>query len=273
MRLLNCRTKFLEEFVGDKITPRRYAILSHTWEKEEVVFSDITEGNADYTRKKGWYKIDKSCRQALKDGLDYIWADTVCIDKSSSAELSEAINSMFKWYQRASICYAYLCDLPEVPFHESRWFTRGWTLQEMIAPERLHFYDRDWDFRGSKLELLDTLHDITGVDTTALRGGNLRFFSVARKMSWASRRSTLQRRRHGVLLARNLQHIDAAAVRRGLQGLHPPPGRDHQGVRGRDNIRMDEHRLGPHIRPVSPVARGVCVGREYRAVSYPRPTW
>jgi hypothetical protein len=188
MRLLNCCTKKLEEFIGSAIP--RYAILSHTWEDEEVLFNDIAQDNIDYKAKKGWYKIEKSCEQALRDGLDYVWADTVCIDKSSSAELSEAINSMFKWYRSSTICYAYLCDLPEFDLEESRWFTRGWTLQEMIAPEELWFYNRNWVVQGSKSTLLDKLQDITGVDTTALRGGNLRFFSVARKMSWASKRQT-----------------------------------------------------------------------------------
>ncbi|OIW27820.1 hypothetical protein CONLIGDRAFT_551906, partial [Coniochaeta ligniaria NRRL 30616] len=127
---------------------------------------------------------------AFRDGLAYVWIDTICIDKSSSAELSEAINSMFKWYRNAAICYAYLSDVPQVRLEYSRWFTRGWTLQEMIAPQELRFYDANWDALGTKSDLLDRLCDITGVDTTALRGGNLRFFSVARKMSWASRRQT-----------------------------------------------------------------------------------
>src|SRR5450756_2311184 len=97
---------------------------------------------------------------------------------------------MFKWYNSSTICYAYLCSLPEFGLEESRWFTRGWTLQEMIAPEELWFYDRNWVVQGSKSTLLEKLRDIAGVDTTALRGGNLRFFSVARKMSWASKRQT-----------------------------------------------------------------------------------
>jgi hypothetical protein len=93
MRLLNSYTKDFEEFIG---TTPPYAILSHTWEKEKVDFNNLRDTNIDHTVMEGWYKIDKSCKQALKDGLDYVWVDTVCIDKSSSAELSEAINSMFK---------------------------------------------------------------------------------------------------------------------------------------------------------------------------------
>jgi hypothetical protein len=119
MRLFNCRTKTLDEFVG--FTPQ-YAILSHTWEVDEVVFDDLIDGNTDHTAMRGWYKIEQSREQALQDGLEYLWADTVCIDKSSSAELSEAINSIFNWYRDSTICYAYLCDLPAVALEASRWF-------------------------------------------------------------------------------------------------------------------------------------------------------
>lgn len=189
MRLLKCTEKTVVEFVGDSIP--RYAILSHTWEDkdDEVVFSDLENGS-EYHSKKCWPKVESSCEQALRDGLEYIWIDTICIDKSSSAELSEAINSMFKWYRNAAICYAYLSDVPQVGLEHSRWFSRGWTLQEMIAPREIRFYDANWVALGTKFDLLQELCDISGVDTTALRGGNLRFFSVARKMSWASRRQT-----------------------------------------------------------------------------------
>ena len=101
MRLFNCRTKTLDMFVG---SAPQYAILSHTWEVDEVVFDDLIDGNTDHTTMKGWYKIQQSCEQTLQDGLEYLWADTICIDKSSSAELSEAINSMFNWYRDSTIC-------------------------------------------------------------------------------------------------------------------------------------------------------------------------
>jgi len=185
MKLLNCCTKTLKEFVES--TPK-YAILSHTWGVDEVVFEHLNDGNIDHTTMKGWYKIQRSCEQALQDGLEYLWADTVCIDKSSSTELSEAINSMFNWYRDSTVCCAYLCDLPDVSFEASRWFSRGWTLQEMIASRELKFYDKDWRFKGSKADFLDQLYQITGVDPMALQGGNLRLISVARKMSWASNR-------------------------------------------------------------------------------------
>ena len=107
MRLLKTRTLQLEEFVGQ---PPPYAILSHTWEQEEVTFQDIQGPEA--VKKKGYAKLQQSSKQALLDGHRYIWIDTCCIDKSSSTELSEAINSMFRWYERAKVCYAYLHDVP-----------------------------------------------------------------------------------------------------------------------------------------------------------------
>jgi hypothetical protein len=187
MRLLNSRTRCLEVFA--EAVPL-YAILSHTWEEEEVCFRDFNDPNIDHVSMKGWYKIRMSCEQALHDGLDYVWIDTVCIDRGSSAELSEAINSMFWWYRNSTLCYTYLSDLPAVEMKASRWFTRGWTLQEMIAPKHVNFFDRNWKFNGAKSELVRQLHEITGVDKSILLGGNLRLISVARKMSWAAQRQT-----------------------------------------------------------------------------------
>lgn len=99
MRLINTHTLDFEEFEGQNIPP--YAILSHRWEEEEVLYKDVERGNT--TTKKGWQKITRCCEQARKDELLYAWVDTCCIDKSSSAELTEAINSMFRWYQRAQV--------------------------------------------------------------------------------------------------------------------------------------------------------------------------
>ncbi|KAF2818494.1 HET-domain-containing protein, partial [Ophiobolus disseminans] len=148
MRLLHVDTRQLEEFFGDAIPP--YAILSHTWGPDEVVFRDFE--NEEYRNKHSYAKIDGCCREAKKSALSYVWVDTCCIDKSSSAELSEAINSMFQWYRVASVCYAYLEDVPpgEDPyqfgtaFRKSRWHTRGWTLQELLAPKRVIFFNSAW---------------------------------------------------------------------------------------------------------------------------------
>src|SRR6202012_1585199 len=155
MRLIKVTTLQLEEFFGENIPP--YAILSHTWgsPKEELSYEDIN--TSPVPQKSGIHKIKYLCNQAAKDGLSWAWCDTCCINKNSSAELSEAINSMFKWYENAVVCYAYLSDVPVIgsaeerteKFRESRWFTRGWTLQELLAPINVNFYIQDWDFFGA----------------------------------------------------------------------------------------------------------------------------
>jgi hypothetical protein len=192
MRLINTATGLFEEFIGRNIP--KYAILSHTWEEEEVTFSDM----AKRSRKKmrGYAKIRMTCTLAADAGIQYAWVDTCCIDKSSSAELTEAINSMYRWYQRSVICYAYLSDLSpsdslDAALPSCRWFTRGWTLQELIAPSEMRFFDRSWIDRGSKESLCTQLSEITGIDTKVLRHElPLSSIAVAQRMSWTAKRET-----------------------------------------------------------------------------------
>ncbi|KAI2617937.1 HET-domain-containing protein [Hypomontagnella submonticulosa] len=231
MRLINCRTEKFEEFVQN--VPA-YAILSHTWGEEEVSFCDMSDPDSA-KRKRGFRKISDTCQVALAEGYDYAWVDTCCIDKSSSAELSEAINSMFAWYRDAAVCYVFLSDF--TPFSDEtlaeavesfgarensekqedqlykdpspltvkelglqnkvkkglgncKWFSRGWTLQELIAPREVRFYDKNWNCFGSKLELASILSWITGIDASVLRGMPLDDILVGRRMSWASNRTT-----------------------------------------------------------------------------------
>lgn len=190
MRLLNSSSVELEHFESDKSVPK-YAIFSHTWEAEEVLFADM--GKSTAVGKAGYKKLRYACKQALTDGHKYVWIDTCCIDKSSSAELSQAINSMYSWYQKAEECYVYLADVPaKVPvLIGSRWFTRGWTLQELIAPSNLTFYSGDWAKLGTKKGLRNILAERTGIDVDILTGvKGLRSASVARRMSWACNRET-----------------------------------------------------------------------------------
>jgi hypothetical protein len=193
----------LIEFLGRNIPP--YAILSHTWgaDGDEVTFKDLSEEGAG-TSKPGYSKIRFCRNQAQKDGLQFFWIDTCSIDKSSSAELSEAINSMFKWYERSAKCYVYLPDVavgdradgdnhPEPwkeTFKKSRWFTRGWTLQELIAPKSVEFFSREGVRLGDKQSLLEVLHEITEISIEALQGRLLSSFSVEDRMSWAQKRQT-----------------------------------------------------------------------------------
>ena len=183
----------------------RYAILSHTWgaEGDEVTFKDLTEGTG--RNKIGYKKIEFCREQAASDGLQHFWGDTCCIDKSSSAELNEAINSMFRWYQGAHKCYVYLSDVPPPPlptnahislaalqagFRESRWFSRGWTLQELIAPTSVEFFSRGGNVLGSKRSLEEQIHDATRIPIRALRGEPLNRFGVEERLSWAKDRET-----------------------------------------------------------------------------------
>lgn len=202
MRLINTRTLELSEFFGDNI-PKRYAILSHRWEDEEVTFRDWQDLTVA-KKKKGFFKIGMACKQAQMHGLDYLWVDTNCIDKTSSSELSEAINSMFSWYQKATICYAYLTDVRPMPpewdemtedyvqhFCQSKWFTRGWTLQELLAPGELTFYSRVWSKLASRTTMAGVISETAKIEQKYLFDNSIiKDASVAEKMSWVSRRVT-----------------------------------------------------------------------------------
>ncbi|KAJ5527896.1 hypothetical protein N7513_012055 [Penicillium frequentans] len=195
MRLLKTTTLQLEEFPPDRIPP--YAILSHTWGADEVLFEDIRSNTAD--TKATWTKVKEICRLSLERGLEYVWIDNCCIDKSSSAEISETINSMFMHYEEAAVCLAYLADVPfghaleepGSPLDQSRWFTRGFTLQELIAPSEIIFLSQDWHEIGTKHSLRKALFRITRIDDDILMNQkSLECVSVARRMSWAAHRRT-----------------------------------------------------------------------------------
>lgn len=191
MRLINTATLQLEDFTLRDIPP--YAILSHTWADDEVTFQDMIAGNESVRAKQGFTKIVKTCQLAIDSGLDYAWLDTCCIDKSSSAELTESINSMFEYYARSHICFAYLADLVAGSDNMGacRWFSRGWTLQELIAPGDLVFCDQTWKPFAAKSELVDVLAEITRVPRDVLLDASSRSaVSVAARMSWAADRQT-----------------------------------------------------------------------------------
>jgi hypothetical protein len=190
----------LGEFFGNDIP--NYAILSHRWGAEEVTFKDLIDSTGK--SKAGYSKIQFCGEQAKRDGLQYFWVDTCCIDKSNSTEVTEAINSMFRWYQNATKCYVYLSDISRHPFEtdnksnepwesmfrKSRWFIRGWTLQELIAPVSLGFFSEEGELLGDKVSLERYICEITGIPVKALRGSPLSDFSVTERMSWAESRET-----------------------------------------------------------------------------------
>lgn len=203
MRLLKVSSVELEDFQPGKIPP--YAILSHRWgdPKDEVLFLDV--GTKLGKSKKAYQKVLKACQHAQKDGYEYIWIDTLCIDKSSSAELSEAINSMYEWYSSSKVCYAFLpdvschsytpgSDMPRLlkqQFSSSSWFSRGWTLQELLAPSTVIFYDAEWRKIGTKSQLRDQIFDATRIGLGYLEGwAPIQSASIAQRMSWMAKRKT-----------------------------------------------------------------------------------
>lgn len=189
MRLLNTDTRKLE-FFTDSNAPL-YTILSHRWGDDEVLFHDV-QNNRSYEEKEGYAKLDGACMQAKSQGFQYLWIDTCCIDKTSSAELSEAINSMFRWYQDSTICYVYLVDVDDASnFRQSDWFSRGWTLQELIASSIVTFFSKTWSEIGTKSSMCDIISEITLIPKAILRGAaSVDTASVAQRMSWASKRQT-----------------------------------------------------------------------------------
>ncbi|PMD38618.1 HET-domain-containing protein, partial [Hyaloscypha variabilis F] len=203
MRLLSTDTTETLQLRQYSSDISKYAILSHTWEEnEEVAFEEL--GTLAAKEKRGFQKIKQFCRRAAKDGYEYVWVDTCCIDKRSSSELSEALNSMYEWYKNADMCYAYLRDVNDRdPTHResqltaSKWFTRGWTLQELVAPEHVHFFGEDaegWFPIGTKVGLQQVISRITKIDACVLqRSEDVFKASIAQRMSWASGRKTTRK--------------------------------------------------------------------------------
>lgn len=205
MRLFKLNTDgslTLSNFIGSNIP--RYGILSHRWESDdqEVTYRDIIAGTGG--KKAGYRKIEFCRDRAQQDELPYFWIDSCCINRDSSAELQEAITSMFRWYHNSAKCYIYLTDistsgdritqtsspLDESAFKESQWFTRGWTLQELLAPKVAEFYSREGYFLGDRITLEDHIHDVTRIPVGALRGQPLTSFDISDRMKWTDGRQT-----------------------------------------------------------------------------------
>ncbi|KAI1357593.1 HET-domain-containing protein [Xylaria arbuscula] len=204
MRLIHTGTKELKWHEENDRPP--YAILSHRWgnSSEDVTLQEFEAtpiGN--FLSKPGYTKIEKFCQEASRLGYEWAWVDTCCIDKKSSSELSEAINSMYRWYEQSALCIAYL-EILEAPstdvadldskFRQSGWFTRGWTLQELIAPRKLHFYSKSWTFIADRSDIKSSIEKICGVPQGLLSlSKSPREYSIAQRMSWAAKRITTRR--------------------------------------------------------------------------------
>jgi hypothetical protein len=213
MRLLSITSdeglRWTPDLIGGNIPP--YVILSHTWtEGQEVTFADLKDldkaVDIDAQSKKGYQEIRFCAQQAKQDDLDYFWVDTCCIDKANNTELSEAINSMFRWYQKAEKCYVFLSDVKyndseengklspmtrwQKDFKASRWFSRGWTLQELLAPHSVEFFSQEGVHLGNKESLKQAIHEVTRIPVEALSCSDLSKFDVAERLLWAENRQT-----------------------------------------------------------------------------------
>jgi hypothetical protein len=271
----------LTEFFGNSIPP--YAILSHTWgpDHEEVTYRDLF--HTGKFCKSGHKKIEFCANQARDNGLQYFWVDTCCIDKSSSAELTEAINSMFTWYRNATRCYVYLSDV-SVPistspikhissqqpwaeeFRQSRWFTRGWTLQELIAPLSVEFFSAEGYCLGDKTSMALEIQDITGISVNALLQQSLHELSVKERMSWIAQRKTKREE-------------DAAYSLLGIFDVHMPliygEGRKKAFARLQKEIDALQHKenpLPPEIEGLQDESQAMlgcsCPGKSFTTVPF-----
>ena len=205
MLLIHSTRLGLTEFSDS--TPPGYAILSHCWDDQEVLYQEFVDSSSavldspcDMLAHKGWRKIMNCCSLAREAGIEWVWIDTCCIDKKSSSELSEAINCMFRYYEGSIRCFVILPDLVisgmtstemDHKISTSRWFKRGWTLQELIAPKEVDFYDANASYIGTRDSLTDLIVETTKIPVEYLNGtSQYRDASVAQRMSWASGRST-----------------------------------------------------------------------------------
>ncbi|KAI0538778.1 hypothetical protein GGR58DRAFT_466746 [Xylaria digitata] len=286
LQILDNRTLTLtKDIVIDTDIPK-YAILSHTWGKgdQEVSFADMVAGKGK--SKRGYRKIEFCRIQTRLDGLRYFWIDTCCIDKSNNTELSEAVNSMFRWYQRAAKCYVYLTDVEKATgsrrwketigsssrgefhvrrrfsnaiaakqkeradgfdlkreFRASRWFTRGWTLQELLAPFSVEFFGFSGQRLGSKLSLKNLIHEMTGIPIESLEGEDLSYFTIEERMSWSRGRETTRPE-------------DKAYSLLGTFGVHMPLIYGEGGENAFKRLRQETCRYYDRVLERLPIAEG-----------------
>ncbi|KAG2030353.1 hypothetical protein BDR03DRAFT_974707 [Suillus americanus] len=209
------RKETLHKVLGDKV---KFAILSHRWlDTGEPTFLDMSESQKDMSENSpGYPKLTKFCEKAEEYGCELAWLDTCCINKDSSAELDEAIQAMFNWYRSAAICIAYLaCSSNVSDFAKEPWFTRGWTLQELLAPEKMKFYGKDWKplsdnfddkhprdlvipsideisipITPSQPDILTAITRLTEIESRDLISFSPGIHNVHQRLRWASRRTT-----------------------------------------------------------------------------------
>ncbi|THV00724.1 HET-domain-containing protein [Dendrothele bispora CBS 962.96] len=191
-RFIDTHTLNLVEL--DDTTVLSYAILSHRWlHGEEVVNHEYLHPFGKTLSKSGYQKIQAVCRQARQDNLRYVWVDTCCIEQGNHNDVAANITSMYAYYQNAEVCYAYLVDVPQTRRfpEDSRWFGRGWTLQELLAPRTVIFFDKNWVRIGDKQSLQQDISRRTAIPPGVLSGEqSISDVNVLDRMSWAFWRTT-----------------------------------------------------------------------------------
>ncbi|KAI8930558.1 hypothetical protein NX059_012168 [Plenodomus lindquistii] len=238
-----------------------YAILSHRWRDSEILLEDIAS-DAYKDRQEGYPKLQFCAERAAQDELQYFWIDTCCIDRWTLCERSKAVNSMFRWYKNAAQCHVFLSDVStstatetpqrrdwEASFRASAWFSRGWTLQELIAPVSVEFFSRQGWHIGEKASLDQLLHEITDIPLTALRNCPLDRFSASERRRWAENRETTEKE-------------DIVYCLLGLLGVSMPTayGEGQESARSRLQAEIEATANVPLIIPFSQNHR--FVGRE-----------
>jgi hypothetical protein len=200
-RLIDAHSFTLVEFEESEEIPP-YAILSHRWiyqggQLEEVTYREFQNIGDTVMQKSGYAKIEATCHRALQDGLQYVWVDTCCVKQGDHDDVARNIRSMFPYYQNAYICYVYLVDVClqddawRSRFTHSEWFQRGWTLQELLAPGTVDFFDREWNYIGSKLDLKDIIAHVTTIPADIISGEqSIHDIHPLRRMSWTIGRQT-----------------------------------------------------------------------------------
>jgi hypothetical protein len=262
MRLLHLNAlgrPVLTDFCGKTIPS--YAILSHRWSDSEILIEDIS--NETYEEKEEGYRKLRFCaNQAAQDNLQYFWIDTCCIDLWNHNERSKAINSMFQWYENSARCYVFLSDVSiptmtepiqcsdwDTLFRRSEWFTRGWTLQELIAPFSVEFFSRQGHPIGDKASLNQLIHEITSIPIAALGNCPLDQFTTSERRRWSENRKTKEEE-------------DIVYCLLGILGISIPTtyGEGKENARSRLQAGLEEASNAPSIIPFSRNLR--FVGRE-----------
>jgi archaellum biogenesis ATPase FlaH len=241
-----------------------YAILSHTWgvDEEEVTFADIVKGGGK--AKPGYKKIRLCGDQARQDGLEYFWVDTCCINKANKAEHSLAIRSMFRWYRNAARCYVYLSDVSapsladegetcaplwDSAFRACVWFTRGWTLQELLAPGVVEFFSREWRRLGDRKTLRSQIHELTTIPYQVLEGAPLSQYSVDERFRWRQHRHTKLSEDAAYSLS-GIFDVDIAPVygegtEEAFRRLHDKIRKQEESIRKREDCLRDLRATDP----------------------------